>query len=145
MNVSQWMPVVALVLGAAVIVTGFLKRRRGGYSMVLLGAALVIGPLSPLLKGHVPVPAQIAFSLAAIAFTLAGVDDSPDKGPLARTQPIALGLATPATAGVYGSVARGVHRTPVLRPETGRCAGRTTDGTSRQAHVASVRSKPSVV
>lgn len=73
MNVSRWMPVVAVVLGAAVMVIGLLNRRRGGYSQVLLGAALVIGPLSPLLKGLVPVPVQIAFSLAAIAFTLASV------------------------------------------------------------------------
>jgi membrane protein implicated in regulation of membrane protease activity len=72
-NVSQWMPVVALVLGALVIVIGILNRRRGGYSQVLLGAALVIGPLSPLLKGRVPVPIQIAFSLAAVAFTVASV------------------------------------------------------------------------
>jgi hypothetical protein len=72
-NVSEWMPAVAVVLGAVVMVVGFLKRRRDGHSMVLLGAALVIGPLSPLLKGHVPVPVQIAFSLAAIAFTLASV------------------------------------------------------------------------
>jgi transposase len=32
-------------------------------------------------------------------------DDSPDKGPLDRAQPIAWGLATPATAGVCGPVA----------------------------------------
>ena len=73
MNISQWMPVVALVLGAAVMVVGFLNRGKRGYSMVLLGAALVVGPLSPLLKGRVPVPVQIAFSLAAVAFALASV------------------------------------------------------------------------
>jgi hypothetical protein len=67
------MPVVALVLGAAVIVTGFLNRRKGGYSVVLLGAALVIGPLSPLLEGRVPVPVQVAFSIAAAAFAVASV------------------------------------------------------------------------
>jgi hypothetical protein len=72
-NVSQWIPVLALVLGATVMVVGLLNRRRDGYSMVLLGTALVIGPLSPLLKGHVGVPVQIAFSLAAAAFAVASV------------------------------------------------------------------------
>jgi hypothetical protein len=65
--------VVALGLGAAVMVTGFLWRRRGGYSRVLVGAALVVGPLSPLLTGRVPVPVQIAFTLAALGFALASV------------------------------------------------------------------------
>jgi hypothetical protein len=49
-------------------------------------------------------------------------EDSPYKGPLDRAQPIASGVATPATNGVCGSVARGVNRTPVRRPETGRGA-----------------------
>ena len=73
MNVTQWMPVVALVLGAAVMAIGFLNRRRRGYSQMLLGAALVVGPLSPLLQGRVAGSVQITFSLAAVAFAVASV------------------------------------------------------------------------
>ena len=74
MDVSHWILVVALVLGAAVMVTGFLRRRRrGGHSQVLLGVALMVGPWSPLLQGHVAFSVQIAISLAAVAFTVARV------------------------------------------------------------------------
>jgi hypothetical protein len=49
-------------------------------------------------------------------------DHSPDKGPLARRQPIVQGAATAPGAGACGPGPRRVNRTPVLPLGTGRRA-----------------------
>ena len=69
MDFAEFTAAVAMVFGAVAIAIGGLTRRRGGRSLLLLGLAFLVGPLSPLTKGHVPESTQILFSVSAIALS----------------------------------------------------------------------------
>jgi hypothetical protein len=60
------------VVGVVVMLAGFLARHKGGRFLLLLGAALIAGSMSPLLKGRVTETVQILCSVGAIVLALAG-------------------------------------------------------------------------
>jgi hypothetical protein len=60
------------VVGVVVMLAGYLARHKGGRFLLLLGAALIAGSMSPLMKGRVTETVQILFSVGAIVLVLAG-------------------------------------------------------------------------
>jgi TM2 domain-containing membrane protein YozV len=65
--------IIGLVCGLVGLGVGVVYYRRGGKGLMFLGAAVVIGPLAPLLSGRISEEAQIAMSVVSIILTIVGV------------------------------------------------------------------------
>lgn len=72
MTTEQWTAAVAIAIGCVGILVFLLTRMRRNVELLLLGAAFVVGPLSPLLKDRVSGTGRIAFSVAAIGLACGG-------------------------------------------------------------------------
>lgn len=74
-NLMEFIEVTSLfVMGLGVIgvALGLYFRQRGGWPVVAIGLAFVIGPLSPLTKDLLSDSVRIGFSLAAVLLSVTG-------------------------------------------------------------------------
>jgi len=69
LGITDWV----VVAGMVTMVIGYATRQRRGRSLLALGAALVVGSLSPLTRGRLDDAARIVFSALAVALAATGV------------------------------------------------------------------------
>ena len=67
--------VMVAVIGTGVVgmLIGYLTRRQRGRFLLFCGAGLIVGPMSPLLKGRVTETVQTLLTSCAIVLSLAGL------------------------------------------------------------------------
>jgi membrane-bound ClpP family serine protease len=70
---EQFAVLFAIVIGVALLFVGVRRPEFGGRALMLLGAAFIVGPVSPLTRGQLSEAVRVALSVAAILLTASAV------------------------------------------------------------------------
>jgi membrane-bound ClpP family serine protease len=70
---EQFAALFAIAIGVAFLFVAVRRPELGGRALMLLGAAFIIGPLSPLTRGQLSESVRTTLSIAAILLAVSAV------------------------------------------------------------------------